>query len=107
MAEFMKEHDNRQDEQEGDDVADEPMAQHIETMDKKLEHSIPLDKSQRLRPQSSRLPLRQFEAIGRRLYFWRYGQRKSHHPPIPAVPDSPTGSNRSWSLRRGGRSPRT
>ncbi len=81
----MKENDDGQDEQEGNDVAEEPMAQRIETMKKKFGHPISLDKSQRLRPQPSRLPLRQFEAIGRQLYFARYGQRKSHHPPSAVV----------------------
>jgi hypothetical protein len=32
VAEFMEEHDDGQDEQEGNDVADEPMAQRIETI---------------------------------------------------------------------------
>ena len=36
VAEFMEEHDDGQDEQKGNDVADEPMAQCIETIKKKL-----------------------------------------------------------------------
>src|SRR6185437_1234604 len=36
VAEFMKEDDDRQYEQKGNQIADEPMAQRIETMDKKL-----------------------------------------------------------------------
>jgi hypothetical protein len=32
VAEFMKEHDDGQNEQKGNDVADEPMAQRIETI---------------------------------------------------------------------------
>jgi hypothetical protein len=32
MSEFMKEHDDRQHEQEGNDVTDQPMAQRIETI---------------------------------------------------------------------------
>src|SRR5881394_3679108 len=100
MAEFVEEHDDRQDEQEGNDVTDESMAQRIETMQKKLGHSIPLDASQWLRPQPSRMPLRQFEAIGRQLYFAHYGQRKSHHPLTPTARDSRRESSRSRWLRR-------
>jgi hypothetical protein len=37
----MEENDDRQDEQKGDDIADETMAQRIETMKKKLGHPIP------------------------------------------------------------------
>ena len=36
VAELVEEHDDGQHEQEGNDVADEPMAQRIETMQKKL-----------------------------------------------------------------------
>jgi hypothetical protein len=43
MTELVEENDNGQHEQEGNDVTDEPMAQRIETMQKKLRHSIPLD----------------------------------------------------------------
>jgi hypothetical protein len=32
VAEFMEEHDDREHEQKRDDVADEPMAQRIETI---------------------------------------------------------------------------
>jgi hypothetical protein len=38
MAEFVEEHNDRKHKQEGDDVTDEPMAQRIETMKKKLRH---------------------------------------------------------------------
>jgi hypothetical protein len=47
---LMEENDDGQDKQEGNDVADEPMAQRIETMQKKLRHSIPLDASRQPRP---------------------------------------------------------
>src|SRR3954467_14894361 len=104
MAELMEENDDRQDEQEGNDVTDEPMTQRIETMKKKLRHSIPLDASRWLRPQPSRMPLRQFEAIGRQLYFSHYGQRKSHHPLSSKAPGSRSGPSRSWWLPPGGRS---
>jgi hypothetical protein len=50
MAEFVEEHDDGQDEQEGNDVADESMTQRIETMQEKIRHQVPLDKSQRPRP---------------------------------------------------------
>ena len=42
MAELMEEDDDGQDEQKGDHVADEPVAQRIETMKKKFGHPIPL-----------------------------------------------------------------
>jgi hypothetical protein len=38
MAELVEEHDDGKHEQEGDDVTNEPMAQRIETMKKKLRH---------------------------------------------------------------------
>ena len=38
----MEENDNGQDKQKGDDVTDEPMAQGIETMQKKFRHPVPL-----------------------------------------------------------------
>jgi hypothetical protein len=41
MAEFVEEHHNRQHEQKGDRVTDEPMAQRIETMKEKLRHRFP------------------------------------------------------------------
>src|SRR3954449_663011 len=106
MAELVEENDDRQDEQEGNDVTDESMAQRIETMQKKLSHSIPLDASRWLRPQPSRMPLRQFEAIGRQLYFAHYGQRKSHRPLRSGLPGSRRESSRSWWPRPGERSPR-
>ena len=76
MPEFVEENDDRQNEQKGDNVTDEPMAQRIETMQKKLGHPIPLKQSRRPCPQPSRMPLRQFEARGWQLYFARYGQRR-------------------------------
>src|SRR6202051_1939675 len=79
MTKFVEENDDRQNEKEGDNVADEPMAQHIETMQKKLGHPIPLNQSRRPCPQPSRMPLRQFEARGWQLYFARYGQRQWRH----------------------------
>src|SRR6266853_7039573 len=100
MTKLVEENDNRQHEQEGDDVTDEPMAQRIETMQKKLRHPIPLDQGQRPCPQPSRMPLRQFEAIGRQLYFSRYGQWKSRRPPTSKAPDFRCGSSRSGWLRR-------
>jgi hypothetical protein len=45
MSKLVKENDDRQDEQKGDDVADEAMAQGIETMQKKIGHPIPLMRS--------------------------------------------------------------
>jgi hypothetical protein len=42
MSKLMEENDDRQHEQERNDVADESMAQRIETMQKKVGHSIPL-----------------------------------------------------------------
>jgi hypothetical protein len=42
MAELMEEDDDRQDEQKGDQIADEPVAQRVETMKKKFGHPIPL-----------------------------------------------------------------
>src|SRR5262245_37376548 len=99
MAELMEEHDDREHEQEGDDVADEPMAQRIETIQKKVRHPVPLDEGRRPLPQSSRMPLRQFEAIGRQPYFSQYGQWKSRRPPRSAAPDSRCESSRSASPR--------
>jgi hypothetical protein len=46
MAEFMEEHHDGQDEQERDYIADEPMAQRIETMKKNFGHPIPLNQGQ-------------------------------------------------------------
>src|ERR1700753_1166943 len=107
MAKLMEENDDGQDEQEGDGITDEPMAQRIETMQKKLRHLVPLTQSQWLCPQPSRMPLRQFEARGWRLYFARYGQRRWHRQRNPAAPNFRTGSRRSWSPRPGGQSRRT
>ncbi len=42
VAKLMEENDDGQNEQKGDGVADEPMAQRVETVDKKLGHPIPL-----------------------------------------------------------------
>src|ERR1700676_5796800 len=100
MTKFVEENDDRQHEQEGDDVADEPMAQHIETMQKKLGHPIPLNQSRRPCPQPSRMPLRQFEARGWQLYFARYGQWRWRRPPTSMTPDCRSGSRRSSWLRR-------
>ncbi|MGY4294725.1 hypothetical protein ACVWXN_002820 [Bradyrhizobium sp. i1.4.4] len=52
MAEFMEEHDDRQDEQEGNRVAEEPMAQRIETMDEKVDHRIPSSSAARPWPRA-------------------------------------------------------
>src|SRR2546423_15439007 len=79
MAKFVKENDDREHEQERDDVADEPMAQRIESMYKKLGHPIPLNPTRRLYPQPSRLPLRQFEARGWQHYIALYGQQRWRH----------------------------
>src|SRR5258707_8833770 len=99
MTKLVEENDNRQHEQEGDDVPNEPMAQRIETMQKKLGHPIPLNQSRRPCPQPSRMPLRQFEAIGWQLYFARYGQRRWHRPQTSAARDCPSVSRRPASLR--------
>src|ERR1700694_3572005 len=97
MTKFVKENDDRQHEQEGDDVADEPMAQHIETMQKKLGHPIPLNQSRRPCPQPSRMPVRQFEARGWQLYFARYGLRRWHRPRTSTARDCRSVSKpRSW-----------
>src|SRR6202171_483856 len=87
MTKFVEENDDRKHEQEGDDVADEPMAQRIETMQKKLGHPIPLNQSRRPCPQPSRMPLRQFEARGWQLYFARPGQGQWHRPPTSMARD--------------------
>src|SRR2546423_15568916 len=99
MAELVEENHDSQHKQEGDDVTDEPMAQRIETMQKKLSHPIPLDAGHWPRPQPSRMPLRQFEAIGRQLYFAQHGQWKSRHPPTSVARDFPSESSRSGWLR--------
>src|SRR5260370_41788910 len=103
MTKFVEKNDDRKHEQEGDDVADEPMAQRIETMQKKLGHPIPLNQSRRPCPQPTRMPLRQFEARGWQLYFALYGQRQSHRPPRSGVPGSQTESSHSRWLRPGAR----
>src|ERR1700724_3887812 len=95
MTKYLEENDDRQHEQEGDDVADEPMAQRIETMQKKLGHPIPLNQSRKPCPQSTRMPLRQFEARGWQLYFARYGQWRWHRPQRSMAPGSRSGSSRS------------
>src|ERR1700761_3920807 len=97
MAELVEEHDDGQDEQEGDRITDEPMAQRIETMVKNLGHSISLSQSRRPRPQPTRMPLRQFEARGRRPYFAHYGQRRWRRRPTPEAPDFRRESRRRWS----------
>src|SRR3979409_1629682 len=87
MTKFVEENDDRKHEQEGDDVADEPMAQRAETMQKKLGHPIPLNQCRRPCPQRSRMPLRQFEAREWQLYFARYGQRRWARPPTSMAPE--------------------
>src|ERR1700692_1241481 len=99
MTKFVEENDDCQHEQEGDDVADEPMAQHIETMQKKLGHPIPLNQSRRPCPQPSRMPLRQFEARGWQLYFARYGQPRWRRPRRSKAQDYRSGSRPRSSLR--------
>src|SRR3954447_1398619 len=107
MAEFMKEYDDRQHEQKGDEVANEAMAQGTETVQKKIGHSLPLAQDRRPCPQPSRMPLRQFEARGRQLYFSHYGQRRLHHRLRSRDSSFPTLSSRSRSLRPASRSRRT
>jgi hypothetical protein len=45
----MEENDDGKHEQKGDDVTDKTMAQRIETMQKKLGHPIPLNRSRKAR----------------------------------------------------------
>src|ERR1700760_2325604 len=87
MAEFVEEHDDGQDEQEGDRITDESMAQRIETMMENFGHSVSLSQSRRPLPQPTRMPLRQFEARGRPPYFAHYGQRRWRHRPRSKAPD--------------------
>src|ERR1700744_1083039 len=94
----MEEHDDGQDEQEGNRVTNEAMAQRIETMMENLRHSIPLSQSRRPLPQPTRMPLRQFVARGLRPYFAHYGQRRLHRPPTSRAPDCRTESRRRWWL---------
>src|SRR5712672_4371660 len=103
MTKFVEENDDRKHEQEGDDVADEPMAQCIETMQKKLGHPIPLNQSRRPCPQPSRMPLRQFEARGWQLYFARYGQRQWRRQRTSMVRGCRSGSSPRASLRQDAR----
>src|SRR5689334_8901084 len=98
MAEFVKEDDDGQDEQEGDRVTDEPMAQRIETVMKNLGHPISLNQSRRPRPQPTRMPLRQFEARGRRPYFAHYGQWQWRRRPRSKVPGSRCEPTPRWWL---------
>src|SRR5664279_6658631 len=104
MPEFVEEDDEGEDEQKGDHVTDEPMAQRTETMQKKLGHPIPLNQSRKPCPQPSRMPLRQFEARGWQLYFARYGQRRWHRPRRSTAPDCRSVSKRPSSLRQGAQS---
>src|SRR6267143_1075870 len=99
MTKLVEENDNRQHEQEGDDVTNEPMAQRIETMQKKFGHPIPLNQSRRPCPQPSRMPLRQFEARGWQLYIARYGQRRWRRPPTSMARDCRSVSRRPSSPR--------
>src|SRR3984885_12355758 len=107
MTELMEEDHDREHEQEGDDVTDEPVAQRIETMQKKLGHPIPLSQSRKPCPQPSRMPLRQFEARGWQLYFARYGQRRWRRRRRSLGPDFRSGSRPRWSLRPAAQSRRT
>src|SRR5476651_2077648 len=102
MTELMEEDDDGEHKQEGDDVTDEPMAQRIETMQKKLGHPIPLKQSRKPCPQPSRMPLRQFEARGWRLYFARYGQRRWRRRRTSKGQDCRSVSKPQASLRRDG-----
>src|SRR6267142_4884873 len=102
MTKLVEENDNRQHEQEGDDVTNEPMAQRIETMQKKFGHPIPLNQSRRPCPQPSRMPLRQFEARGWQLYFARYGQRQWRHRRTSMVRGCRSGSSPPASLNKTG-----
>src|SRR5262249_31192869 len=97
VAELVEEHDDRQNEQKGDRVADKHMAYRIETMQKKLNHPNPLTRSLKLRPQPSRMPLRQFEARGWQPYFVQYGQQRWRRRRTKAAPDSRTESRPRWS----------
>src|SRR6202158_1280854 len=107
VTELVEEDNDREHEQEGDDVADQAMAQRIETMQKKLGHPIPLNQSRRPCPQPSRMPLRQFEARGWQLYFARYGQRRWHRPRTSRAPDCRNVSKPPSSLRQVEQSRRT
>src|ERR1700730_2530545 len=106
VTEFMEENHDRQHEQKGNDVPDEPMAQRIETMQEKLGHPIPLNQSRKPCPQRSKMPLRQFEAIGWQLYFARYGQRRWHRPRTSMAPNCRSESRLPMLLRRGAQSRR-
>src|SRR6202042_966350 len=107
MTELMEENHDREHEQEGDDVTDEPVAQRIETMQKKLGHPIPLSQSRKPCPQPSRMPLRQFEARGWRLYFARYGQRRWRRLRSSKAPDCRSKSRPQASPRPAAQSHRT
>src|ERR1700704_6121828 len=96
MAELVEENDDGQDEQEGDRVTDKHMAYRIETMQKKLKHPNPLTRSSRLRPQPSRMPLRQFEARGWQPYFAHYGQRRWRRRRTEGAPDCRSESKPRW-----------
>jgi uncharacterized metal-binding protein len=52
VTELVEKDDDGQDKQKGNDIADEKMAQIIETVQKKLDHPIPLVQSQRPRPRT-------------------------------------------------------
>src|SRR3977135_2711224 len=106
MTKFVEENDDCQHEQEGDDVADEPMAQHIETMQKKLGHPIPLNQGRRPCPQPTRMPLRQFEARGGQPDLAHYGQRQWRRPPRSMARGFPSESSRSAWPRPAARSRR-
>src|ERR1700761_6447652 len=97
MPEFVEEDDDRKDEQEGNSVADDDVAYVIETMQKKLRHPVPLTQGQKAPPRPSRMPLRQFEAIGWRPYFARYGQRRWRHRQTQAAAGFRSASrHREW-----------
>src|SRR5215470_12522764 len=107
MAELMEENDDGENEQEGDRVTDKHMAYRIETMHKKVEHSNPLMRSTRPRPQPSKMPLRQFEARGWQPYFERYGQRRWRRQPMPSAPYCWCESSSRWCSRPAARWRRT
>src|SRR4030081_1318002 len=106
MTELMEEDDDREYKQKGNDVTNKPMAQRIETMQKKLGHWIPLSQSRKPCPPSSRMPLRLFEARGWRPYFARYGQRQWHRRRSPTAQDCRSGPSRSSWPRPAARSRR-
>src|SRR5712664_2517360 len=100
----MEENDDREHEQEGNDVADEAVAQRIETMKKKLGHPIPLEQSREAAPLPSKMRLRQFEARGWQLYFALCDQRRWRRRRTSMAPDFRNGPRRPSSPRPAARS---